>query len=76
MSADQPAVTMDDLKADHRLAFRPDEAAATLGISRTKLYEWMRCGKIPAYKDQKTVLILKDDLIEAVKAGVPYVDAI
>jgi excisionase family DNA binding protein len=39
---------MNEERADGRLLYRPMEAAEKLGISRTKLYELIAAGEIPA----------------------------
>jgi excisionase family DNA binding protein len=45
-----------------REAFSIDEASATTGIGRTKLYEAILSGRLKARKYGKRTLILKDDL--------------
>lgn len=47
-----------------RIAYRPTEAAARLGIGRTQFYEQVAAGKIPARKLGRSTLILHEDLVE------------
>jgi excisionase family DNA binding protein len=46
-------MTMDvarEMVKPERLALRPEEAAAAIGISRAKVYQLMKDGEIPFYK--------------------------
>lgn len=45
-----------------QLSFTVEEACAVIGIGRTKLYEVLDSGELPAKKWGKRTLILKADL--------------
>lgn len=45
-----------------RLLYRPKEAAQALGISRDKLYDLLRTGRLPSVKDGGARLITADAL--------------
>jgi excisionase family DNA binding protein len=45
----------------HRV--RPREAARLLGISRSRLYQLLKSGKIPHHKDGAATMIFREDLI-------------
>jgi len=45
-----------------RLLYRPKEAARVLGISRDKLYDLMRAGRINSIKDGRARFITADAL--------------
>ena len=51
-----------------RRALRPKEAAATYGVSRTLIYEWMKSGRLASVKLGGARLIPIDGL-EAMLAG-------
>ena len=51
-----------------RRALRPKEAAATYGVSRTLIYEWMKTGRLASVKLRGARLIPVDAL-EAMLAG-------
>lgn len=53
------------------LSYTIDEACALIGVGRTKLYEALDSGELPAKKWGKRTLILKADLksfLETLKA--------
>jgi excisionase family DNA binding protein len=45
-----------------KLLYRPKEAASVLGISRDKLYDLMRAGRINSVKDGRARFITADAL--------------
>jgi excisionase family DNA binding protein len=45
-----------------KLLYRPKEAATVLGISRDKLYDLMRAGRIASVKDGRARFITADAL--------------
>jgi excisionase family DNA binding protein len=45
------------------LAVRPREAARLLGISRSRLYQLLKSGKIPSRKDGAARIIFREDLV-------------
>lgn len=45
------------------LAYRPNEAARVSGISRSRLYELIASGEIPAVKLGGCTLILRESLV-------------
>ena len=45
-----------------KLLYRPKEAASVLGISRDKLYDLMRSGRINSIKDGRARFITADAL--------------
>lgn len=45
------------------IAYRPNEAARVSGLSRSRLYELMASGAIPAKKDGGCTLILRESLV-------------
>ena len=45
-----------------RLGFSPDEAAASAGVSRTKIFEAIRDGELTARKSGKTTIIEPSEL--------------
>lgn len=45
-----------------QLSYTIDEACALIGVGRTKLYEVLDSGKLPARKWGKRTLILRNDL--------------
>lgn len=49
-----------------KLLYRPKEAASVLGISRDKLYDLMRAGRIDSVKDGRARFITADALTEYV----------
>ena len=58
-----------------QVAYRPQEAAKAIGVSKATIHELIRSGRIPAYKHgHKLVLIDADDLRAFVKSGTPYLD--
>lgn len=44
------------------LAYSPDEAAKLCGIGRTRLYEAIRAGQLPAHKFGRRTVILAESL--------------
>jgi excisionase family DNA binding protein len=48
--------------AMERLLYRPKEAAQALGISRDKLYDLLRTGRLPSVKDGGARFITADAL--------------
>ena len=53
---------------DSRRALRPKHAAETYDVSRTLIYEWMKCGRLASVKLGGARLIPVDAL-EALLAG-------
>ena len=51
-----------------KLAYRIDEACATIGIGKTKRFELIKTGKIRAKKDAGVTLILREDLRQYLEA--------
>lgn len=46
----------------NKLAYQVREAAAAVGVSRSKLYELMRSGEVRAFKGGGRTLIAADEL--------------
>jgi excisionase family DNA binding protein len=46
-----------------KLLYRPKEAATVLGISRDKLYDLIRAGRITSVKDGRARFITADALV-------------
>ena len=59
--------TQADIKCERR-AMRPKEAARTYGVSRTLLYEWMKCGRLKSIRIGGARLIPVESL-EALISG-------
>jgi len=59
MDSIQPNVTG---RAIPRLGFSPDEAAASAGVSRTKIFEAIRDGALTARKSGKATIIEPSEL--------------
>ena len=59
---------LDDVKEPARLAYRVDEAARSLGLSEQTLYRKIQDGKIPARKWDGRILVLREDLEQALQA--------
>jgi len=64
----EPVVTAQAMRAEllakgEVVAYRVKEALAYAGIGRTKLYDAIGKGKLPAYSRDGVTLILRDDLI-------------
>jgi len=59
---------LDDVKEPARLAYRADEAARSLGLSEQTLYRKIQDGKIPARKWDGRILVLREDLEQALQA--------
>lgn len=57
------AMRADLLARGEVVAYRVKEALAYAGIGRTKLYDAIGKGKLPAYSRDGVTLILRDDLI-------------
>ena len=55
---------------DWKLAYRIDEAVAATGIGRTKLYQFIKAGKIETRRADGMVLILREEL-QRYLAGLP-----
>lgn len=51
-----------------RLAYTPEEAVRVSGVSRSRLYEAMRDGRLKARKNGRSTLILAEDLAEFLRA--------
>jgi excisionase family DNA binding protein len=51
-----------------RLGFSPDEAAASAGVSRTRIFEAIRDGTLTARKAGKQTVIESDELRRWVRA--------
>jgi excisionase family DNA binding protein len=51
-----------------RLGFRPDEAAESAGVSRTRIFEAIRDGTLAARKAGKSTVIEIDELRRWVRA--------
>lgn len=56
------------------IAYRPDSAAEVTGLSRTRIYELIASGEIPARKDGRCTVILHEDL-EAFVRSLPEREA-
>lgn len=56
------------------IAYRPNEAARVSGISRSRLYELIASGEIPAKKLGSCTLILRESLV-AYLASLPAYEA-
>lgn len=57
---------------EDRLLYRVGEAAVTLNISRSKVYELLASGALPSVRIDRTRLIRKTDLrafVESLNAG-------
>jgi excisionase family DNA binding protein len=50
-----------------QLLYRPKQAAQVLGISRDKLYDLIRAGRITSVKDGRARLITADALTDYVR---------
>jgi excisionase family DNA binding protein len=50
-----------------QLLYRPKEAAKALGMSRDKLYDLIRAGRIPSVKDGRARFITADALTAYVR---------
>jgi excisionase family DNA binding protein len=59
MHSIQPSITG---RAVPRLGFSPDEAAASAGVSRTKIFEAIREGALTARKSGKATIIEPPEL--------------
>jgi excisionase family DNA binding protein len=59
MDSIQPNITG---RAIPRLGFNPDEAAASAGVSRTRIFEAIRDGTLTARKVGKATIIEPDEL--------------
>ena len=53
---------LEDRLPDWKLAYRIDEAVAATGIGRTKLYQFIKAGKIETRRADGMVLILREEL--------------
>ena len=62
---------LDDVKEPDRLAYRVDEAARSLGLSEQTLYRKIQDGKIPARKWDGRIMVLREDLEEALRTLPP-----
>jgi len=62
---------LDDVKEPARLAYRVDEAARSLGLSEQTLYRKIQDGKIPARKWDGRIMVLREDLEEALRTLPP-----
>ena len=60
--------TTHDVTGSARLASRVDEAARALGLSEQTLYRKIQLGQIPARKWGGRIVVLRDDLEEALRA--------
>lgn len=49
---------------NHKLAYRPEEVAELLGLSRSKVYEIMNSGELHSYKDGKRRLCSLSALVK------------
>ncbi len=56
------------------LAYRPADAAAALGISRSRLYELMAAGKITGRKISAQVTVIPRAELERYLDGLPVAD--
>lgn len=56
------------------LAYRPKEAAAALGVSRSTIYEMIADGKLEARKLGGATLIRHEELVRVLE-GAPLADA-
>jgi excisionase family DNA binding protein len=57
-----------DKKSVPRLSLTPDEAAASTGLSRTRIFEAIRAKKLIARKDGKATIIELDELQRYVRS--------
>ena len=62
---------LDDVKEPARLAYRVDEAARSLGLSEQTLYRKIQDGKSPARKWDGLIMVLREDLEEALRTLPP-----
>lgn len=49
---------------NHKLAYRPEEVAELLGLSRSRVYEIMNSGELQSYKDGKRRLCSLSALVK------------
>ena len=65
MDSIQPNVTV---RAIPRLGFNPDEAAASAGVSRTRIFEAIRDGALTARKSGKSTIIEPTELARWIRS--------
>lgn len=61
---DQSAASFDD-----KLALSIDETAQIMGLGRSKVYDMIGAGALPARKIGRRTVILRDDALAALKAA-------
>ena len=57
-----------------KLLYRPGEAAAALGIGKTKMWELLKCGEITALK-VGVITVIKHDELERFISTLPAANA-
>ena len=60
-----PKISLDRLtiRPEDRLAYRIDDAAAAVGLSRSKLYKLAEAGQLQMTKVAGRTLVLREDLL-------------
>lgn len=53
---------------DNRLAYTVPEAAALIGIGKSKLWEHISAGELPVCKWGGRTLVLKEDLLDTLRS--------